>query len=140
MADLTKTQVRSSAPESDADTALSDSGDLPSRLLHYRLLLEQSLRHVVSYSALSFIPLLHLAFEAVPTAAAAIRRKSRLLLERLHRYVVSYSALEFIPLLRPTFRAVPISPSADAIQLKWGDWAAIISYMSAGKPLFSRSQ
>lgn len=63
----------------------------------------------------------------------------RLRLEQLHRYVASDVDLAFSPLFRPAFRAVPISPSADAVQMKWGDWAAIISYMSASKPLFLRS-
>lgn len=64
----------------------------------------------------------------------------RLRLEQLHRYVASYADLYFTPLLRQAFRVVPISPSADAIQLKWGDWAAIISYVSASKPLFLESE
>lgn len=60
--------------------------------------------------------------------------------KQIHRYVARYTDSSFAPLLRPAFRAVPISPSADADQLKWGDWAGIVSYVSASKPLFLWSQ
>ena len=100
MVNLNTFQAQASATENDADVALSDSsGDSPSRLSHYRLLLEQ-----------------------------------------LHRYVTGYVDLKFTPLLNPAFRAVPISVSADAIQLKWGDWASIISYLITNKSSFLRSQ
>lgn len=60
----------------------------------------------------------------------------RVWIKQLYSYVVSDTDLSFSPLLRPAFRAVPISPSADAVQLKWGAWSAIVSYVSASKPLF----
>lgn len=74
---------------------------------------------------------------ALPDGDVPSRRPLyRLQLEKLHRYVASYTALAFTPLLRSAFRVVPISVNADATQMRWGDWAKILSSISDNEPLF----
>lgn len=57
-------------------------------------------------------------------------RLHRLHLEKLHRYVASYAELRFPPLFSYVFSSVPTSADAGAIQMRWGNWAKILSSIS----------
>lgn len=55
----------------------------------------------------------------------------------LHNYASGYPSPKFLPPLLTTFVSVPISADAGATQMKWGNWAKILSSVSVKNVIFA---